>query len=346
MTKTARTLAAALLFVAGTSVAQAQERPGILDALALSGSGNLTSFALSQPELPRQLHRVRAHLLAKEGFIGRPGMVMDKHISFSPVLTYDGNINGGAVGDSLVISGLRFQVREDQVSKGGILVGGGVDGGANINLAHNTALQLDFGAWAGWSPQHELSKGGVNLSACVAKQATPATRLRACARASHLEYELGKTQRASLEIGAAHAYSVTNGFNEVDLSLREERTFGGKVEDQRILSLRHTTAHRSGLTFTVGGNLGSDTDGISMRERVHASAAKIIAGRPTSIFLSAQNNRGGRFLGESRAENIFSLGLSRQVRDNLTIRVSGTKVRAKHEFFNQNSLGLDFGIRF
>ena len=49
MTKTARTLAAALLFVAGTSVAQAQERPGILDALALSGSGNLTSVALSLP---------------------------------------------------------------------------------------------------------------------------------------------------------------------------------------------------------------------------------------------------------------------------------------------------------
>lgn len=346
MTTTARTIAAALALLAGTSASLAQERPGIIDALALAGSGNLTTFALSQPELPRSLHYARAQMLARDGFIGVPGKVMDKHISFSPVLTYDGNINGGAVGDSLVISGLRFRIEDDQVSKGGVLLGGGVDAGATINMARDTALQLNAGAWAGFSPEHDLSKGGVNLSACLAHQATPATRLRSCVRASHLEYDLGKTQRASVEVGGAHAYAARNGFNEVDLSLREERTFGGIVEDQRILSLRHTTAHRSGLTFSIGGNLGSETRAISMRERVHVGAAKMIAGRPTSISLSAQNNRGGQFLGEGRAENIFSVGVSRQVHDKLTVRVSGTKVRARHEFFNQNSIGLDFGLRF
>lgn len=346
MTKTARTIAAALALIAGASAPLAQERPGIIDALALAGSGNLTTYALSQPELPRSLHVVRAQMLARDGFLGTPGKIMDKHITFSPVLTYDGNINGGAVGDSLVISGLRFKIEDDQVSKGGVLIGGAVDAGADINLAPNTALELNAGAWVGFSPEHDLSKGGANLSACISRQATPATRLRGCARASHLEYALGKTQRASVEIGGAHAYSVREGFNEVDVSLREERTFGGVVEDQRILSLRHTTAHRSGLTFTIGGNLGSETRGISMRERVHVGAAKIIAGRPTSISLSAQNNRGGQFLGQGRAENIFTLGASRQVHDRLTVRVSGTRVRARHEFFNQNSVGIDLGLRF
>lgn len=346
MIKAHRVFVASLLMILGAAGAQAQERPGILDALALSGSSNLTTYALSHPQLPRELHRVRTQLLVRDGFRGRPGQVMDKQISLSPILTYDGNINGGAVGDSLIIGGLRFEVEKEQVSKGGILMGAGVDGRANINLARNIALQLSFGGWAAWSPEHEISKGGVNASACLARQLSPATRMRGCARAYHLEYELGKTQRASVEIGGSHAYAGFNGFNEVDLAVRQERSFGGGVEDQRILSARHTVARRNGLSFTVGGNLGSSTERISMRERISVVAAKRIVGRPTSIMLSAQNNRGGMFLGEGRSERIYSASISRQVRDTLTIRVMASRVRATHEFFDHNSLGMDFSFRF
>lgn len=336
--------ATALSFLAGQ--ADAQERPGIVDALAYGGSSNLTAYALSSPGLPRPLAAARSALLARDGLVGSPGEVMDTRLNFRPILTYDGNINGGAVGDSLVVGGLRFLVREDQVSKGGLLIGGGVDGGVNINLAPMTALQLSAGAWAGYAPEHDISKGGASASACLAHQRDAATRLRGCLQGSHLEYELGKTQRASVEFGISRAYTVVEGFNEIDISLRQERTFGASQEDQTIVSARHSWAHRSGAAVTIGGSLGTRTDGISMRERVHASVAKTVAGRPTSLAISAQSNRGGMFLGEGRSESIYSISGSRQVMDNLSLRGSFTRVKARHDFFDNDSFGLDVNYRF
>lgn len=338
--------AAVLLIFCGPNLAQSQERSGVLEALVLSGSQNLRSYALSHPELPHALHATRARMLERDGFRGTPGQLMYRHIALSPVVTYDGNINGGAVGDSLVLAGLRFQIRDDLVSKNGALIGGNVEGAANFNIASATALQLGFGAWTAWSPEHEISKGGTNLSACVAHQATAATRLRGCSRASHLEYDLGKTQRVSFEVGASRAYAAQRSFNEVDLSLRIDRIFGVIIEDQNILSFRHTSAHQNGLAFTIGGSVGDDTIGISMRERIYVSTSAWIAGQPTSFQLSAQNNRGGLFLGESRTENIYTFGLSRRVRQNLTVRLTGSKVEAKHEFFNNKSFGLDLDFQF
>jgi len=339
-----RAIAAIGLFAAGPAYSDGV--PAILDALRLSGSENMVGFALSHEALPASLHQARYAMLARSGFHGEPGEVTDSWTRFRPILTYDGNINGGSVGDSIVISGLRFNVVEDAVAKSGLLIGVGVDSGADIHLGDMTALHVSADAWAAWSPQHDIAKSGLELSACVEHQVSAATRLRGCADAYHLEYDLGKTQRFGVETGISHAFGTVSAFHEVDISLRNERDLGGLVEDQQIVSARYTSARDNGWALTAGGSLGTQTDGISMQERVFLSGARVIAGQPTRVVLGAQNNRGGQFLGESRSEKIYSVAVVRQLRDNLSVKVTAARTEARHDFFDQNSVGLDVNFRF
>lgn len=325
-----------------------ERRVGVLDAVAMSGSQSLAIYALSNPALPRQMHETRDNIASRMGLSGQPGDIGSRWMRFSPVLTYDGNINGGSTGDSILAGGFRFEVGEEFRAVSGILVGGSVNAGMRVNLAERTALELDLGAMAAWAPQHDMTKNSVRASACVRHMLPDnATHLRGCVDGSYLSYELGETRKAGIEAGVSRAFASTSAFHEVSATGRIERSFGLGGDDQLIMSGQYIGAFGNGWTIAAGAAIGSKTEErISMRERVSFAAATIIADRPTQFSVSVQNNRGGMFLGESRQERIVTLGVNRPLNDKLTARVNVSRTVARHDFFNDTSVGVDFGFRF
>lgn len=342
---TALTAATLAIMPAASPVAAKDSR--ILDAVAMTGSGSLALKALSDPRLPAPLKQARAKIAHDMGLTGQPGEVTSRWLRFAPVLAHDSNINGGSSGDSVTVSGLTFEVDEKFRAASGLLLGLSFNAGMRINAAPLTALELDMGGMAAFAPEHDMTKTRLTGSACLRRDVGKGTHLRGCADAYLSTYELGRTSRLGAEVSVSRAFASSNAFHEVTLGLKQNLYLEGEDYQQTVLSAQYVTARPGPMAFTAGIQLGSDTgDRISMRERVSVGLATELAGKQTTFALSAQNNRGGLFLGEERRERTYGVSVSRRFTDKLTVGVSYTRTKAQHEFFDDNALGLDIGWRF
>lgn len=341
-----RMIAALIAALPTLGGASANERGEVLDAVALSGSPAISIYALSMHGLPAPYHIAGDRLVRRAGLAGRGSGSTWLH--FFPVLTYDGNINGGAVGEAVTLDGFRFEIADAYRAVGGVLVGAAVSSGARIGVDGGTALEFDLGASAAWSPERSMSKTSMGGSACLHHMsADRATHLRGCLDVHRLEYDLGETRRAGAELGIGHVFASRTAFHEVGASLRRERDFVGAGPDQAILTARYTGAFTGGWTFSAVGGFGARIEErIVMRERFSVSAARVMAGRPTSLMIGLQRNRGGLFLGEVRNERVISLGIGRQMNDQFAIGFTASRTEAKHDFFEDTGFGLNLGLRF
>ena len=322
-----------------------ETRPSVLDAIGLSGSRSLAVYALSNPALPDVMHRERRAIESGMGLAGRKG---SGWIRFAPVLTWDGNVNGGSVGDAVSIGGFDFRIAEEYRAVSGVLTGVSMDAGRRIPIAERTALEFDLDAMAAWAPRHDMAKTGLRASICVRHMLEGrAVHVQGCVDGQHQSYDLGETRRAGADVTVSRAFASTSAFHEVAGTVREERTFGEDGGDQTIVSARYTGAFGNGLSVSLQAGIGSETESrISMRERLMVSAAKNVHDRPTWLMAGIQRNRGGMFLGETREEQAVFFGAGRQVGDRISVGGSVTRTDAKHDFFDSTSLGLDIGFSF
>lgn len=342
-----KTLKAAAVALAASAAPSVAEGPRILDGVAMTGSPSLAMHALSSPMLPAPFHEARARIAHEMGLIGTPGQVTSKWLRFSPVLTYDTNINGGSTGESITLSGLKFVVAEEFRAKSGFLAGGSVSGGMRVNLAPLTALELNLSGMAAWAPEHEISKTRLTAAACVRRMVDDATQVRGCLDGYVSTYELGRTERYGAELGVSRAFATTSAFHEVTLSAKRNTYTEGENYGQTVLSAQYVMAQPHPYAVMAGVQVGTDTDDrISMRERVSLGLVADIWGKQTMFSVSAQNNRGGLFLGEGREERIYVASAGRDVTKKINLGVSYVVTKARHEFFDDRAVGFDFNYRF
>jgi len=339
--------AAFLSLSAIAPVAHAKSDGNVLEGVGMTGSESMMMFALSDYRLPRDFHEARLALAKRMGLVGTPGQVTDSWIDFAPVLTYDGNINGGSVGESVTISGLEFRVEDDYRAKGGLLVGTQVTAGLRMNVGERTALELDGYAMAAWAPEHDMTKTRVQGSACLRRMVNDRVQVRGCLDGYHSSYELGETRRAGVEAGMSYAFASFAAFHEIDVSLKQSRYFDDEDYNQTTVAAIYTTGRPGPLAFTAGVQLGTEVeDRIAMREAFMAGVSMMVLDRPTSFLVSLQNNRGGMFLGEGRDERVYAVSANRRVHDHLTVGAAYSVTEASHEFFQDNAFGVTFNVRF
>lgn len=341
-----KNFAAAIALVMTATTAQA----GSLEtytAIGLTGSERLMVHALSEDGLPFQARVARGKILSNMGYFGTPGQVTDSQSRFFPVLTYDANLNGGFANGSFQAGGYTFSIDEKSRAVGGVLVGIGYSGRMRMNLAEKTALDLRLGAVAAYAPEHDMSKIQVVGDACINRMISTRTHAHVCADLIHVRYELGKVTRTGARAGVSHSFGSGDRFHELTGELRLNRTFGTTDYNQAIGSLRLTTALSGPMAlivaFDVGGKAG---DNLVMRERIEVGIAGLVNGRPASVSLSVQKNRGGMFLGEAREDTVTSIGVNYQVNDKLTLGGLVRRTNSSAEFYDHTEVGINVGWKF
>ncbi|GGF74842.1 hypothetical protein GCM10011402_29420 [Paracoccus acridae] len=337
---------APLVFACIIATAPAVQAKNIWDALGLAGSGSLTAWALSEPALPLEALAARNSIVRDMGFIGTRWTPSYTWYRVSPVFTYDGNLNGGFPGSTLVVSGLKFEIGEEYERKSGMLIGAAASVGSNIPVGDGLAWENSVSVLVGWSPEHNLSKSILTGESCLRQMQTIATYLHACLDMRYSDYELGETADVGFRIGASHAFAAAGGLHEVMGEISNIRDLKDRY-DQQAVSVVLATAWREGYATHAGLQLGSAVeDQLVMRERVEFGVSRIVLDRPTAVRVSLQSNRGGRWLGKDREDIVASLSLTREVSDNLGTTVSVTKTESSANFFDERSVGFSTNFRF
>ena len=340
--------AAVMAWTLGATSATAQIDLGDqLEAIRLAGSYRMMAHTLSTKGLPQEARDARQKLLGNMGYLGDFGDVSKPKLSFSPILTHDSNINGGFTSDSFTISGIPFTVGEEYKAVGGLVVGLSASANVKVSLGERNMLDLNAGGSVAYSPEHDMSKVTVGASACLNHMFSYSTYGYACMDASYKSYDLGETKAVSVKTGMTHAFDSSIGVHEINGGLQLNRMLSGAEYDQAIASLSLSSAIAGPYAVTVGAQFGEDVDGVLvMRERVFAGLGFHMFERPTSISISLQNNRGGKWLGEARSDQVTTVGLSHQVSDRMTLSGTVAFTESSAEFFDETQYGMNVAWRF
>lgn len=321
----------------------------IWDALSMTGSQRLYVYALSQPGMGEKPHAMRAKILKGMGFEGRVGEISSSAFRIKPVLRYDNNVNGGFPADSVTVAGMTFTINPDARRVSGLLTGISAQGGFAMPLADGLALSSKISAEYAGDFEHGLWKGRAQGEMCLNKMVSTSTWLDACAQAWYAGYALGDNRGVGASIAAHHDFRAGKSLNEVTVQLAHTQNAGRGMDgyDQQTLSVRMTSARASGIALFGGVDFGSKVEGsMVMRERVSFGLGGKVAGRPSSISISAQNLRGGLWLGAPRHDRVYTLSLSHQMTKKMGLSVSMTRTESSAGVFSGTVFGMNASIVF
>lgn len=201
--------------------AHAQDGRMIRPALQ-SGSERMAIYALSDPDLPIGV-RIQAGALSNARGYDLDGTFrkVTSDIGFSPVLSYDSDINGGVGKDSFTVGGLEFLFPEEVRRKEGVVVGGTLNGSVRYALGNQSVL--DLAAWGTyvWSPKHDLGKFSAGLSACASHQIERDLYVSACAAYGRFITDLKDDESVVGEISVNKIVSSDTMIHDLSVGLSQ-----------------------------------------------------------------------------------------------------------------------------
>lgn len=320
----------------------------MLDSIRLSGSEHMMVHYLGGANMPPMAKVARAQLLRRMALTGKRFSFGEKDYKFSPLLTFDDNINGGFANDTLVISGLPLRIDSEYKAVGGLLVGGGVSGLARMNLGTGLAATVRGGASVAYAIESDLIKAGAGGSACIEKMIDGSTFAHGCLDAAYQHVELGDTKQLSARIGVDKVVSSSFGIHEFSAELQSARINGATdyTQNSATFSVNSALAHQP-MALRASLQIGEKVEGVlSMREKLSLGASFLVAERPTAVSVSVQNNRGGQFLGDSLSTRATSLSVMHQLSKKLTVGARVTRTTSSASFFEDTSYGMNVAWRF
>lgn len=322
------------------------ELTGRFAAIALSGSDRLAIFALSDPGLSPGTRAQRDRILRDRGFGMPAGVRTHDPLKVSPILSWDPNLNGGLVNDSLSIDGLTFAIDPAAAAVSGLFVGGAVESRTQISLGGPTALHLRYGGMVGRAPAEGLSKAIGSIEACVLHLRNPGLGLHACADALQSEVDLGSSRRLKARTGLSKTFEGSRGAHDLRFELGLTREMGSDAYNQPWVGMKMTSALDSGVATGAMIQLAAPVDGEQVaRARIELDAAAILFDRPVSVKVSTQAQSGGQFLGQPREDRIDTLSISTQILPSLEANISLSRLESNAEFFDDQSLGFSLNFR-
>ncbi|MCW3782543.1 hypothetical protein [Defluviimonas salinarum] len=319
----------------------------LFNAIRLSGSERLMVHTLSLPGMPRDAVQAREQLLTRMGYRGAPGTIGDSGLSFSPVMTHDGNVNGGFASDTLVVAGIPFTLGEEYKAVGGLLLGVSGSGRMRMAVAENTALDVRYGGVVSYAPEHDMAKISLGGEACLRRMHSFSTYSHACVDTTLQRYELGESNRFGAKLGVTHAFTAAGGVHEVSADLMVNRYLNATDYSQPVASVSLTSALPVPAVISAGVQVGGSAgDNMVMREKLNLGLGFLAWERPTSISVSLQNNRGSQFLGEALESRVTTIGASHQFNEKLTVSASVSITDSSAAFFDDTAYGFSANWRF
>jgi hypothetical protein len=322
----------ALIAISGSATAQTTE-PNWQAALN-SGSQRLMLFAL-QSEKPVGADDFVSQLqydLAMRQAAGAGITMLSYDASLRPIVEYDNNINGGLPKSYFYIGSTRFDFSDDDTAKAGVVFGAKVDLSTRLALAPGRTLDLTASASQAHSIDHGLDKLRAETSACVAQFLGNTSWADFCFGNSFSQDAKSVSKDSYLSFGGSKVFASGYGIHEVSVTFKENwnTDFDRKSKShdsysKASVALKLLTAKADLGALAVDLDLGEFVPNQNTRLfGTGVSLTRPIAGKVTTLFASYGLEGGASFLGKDRLDEVYSIGINRNVTKhaNITLRLS------------------------
>lgn len=312
-------------------------------AIGLSKRPEMAVGFLSRENSPLGDRFARQKILTKIGILGKGTSVIDRDIRFSPVVAYDGNINGGLPAESVTVSGLTFDLPEKYRIKSGLTVGGRLAASLHGHWFKGTNYSFKAHATAVQAPEHGLLKSGYDAEACTVTMLDYRTFMKGCAGLSGYQIDLGQGHTRRLSGGLTHYAEIAGRDVLFNASIEPRWMRGASDYEQVITTLGATVAVSPQWAPSVSFSKGSDVDGVTaFSEGVTVQSAHRIFGYRATAALGVSTFRGGFFLGEEITNKRVSANLGVKLPKGVAVTAGYFEQTGRHSFFADS--GYNFTI--
>ena len=338
------TLAFTLAFGASSGQAQEYEWQSALE----TGSPRLALFSLIKQKPAGSWPLVR-ELLQLNGLRHREGAGPQRlsfRTSIRPIVEYEDNINGGFPNDSFFLSSplgeLEFRFPSEQRAKEGLVYGAGVSASTTYSIGKGSTFTAGAALSHVHSFEHDLNHTVANLSACTKTYQQNWLWLDACAGALYSERDLSTTEEAYVSVGLDKVFSSRFGSHEGTIRLRH----GMREEYSKTsVALNLVSALPDIGALSTGINFGEEIEGSNTRVYgANLGLTRPLWDKSMSFGISYAKERGGRFIGQEREDDVYSLSVGREITEWITATVTYRRRESTVDVYDQESFG--FGVRF
>ena len=281
--------------------------------------------------------------MTAQGFYYDPGSnrVIAHQAWVSPVLSYDGNINGGVLRDSFAFRGLMFDTAPQFRAKAGVV--GGLAAGGDLRLAWDNGKYLEARAAgeAVWSPGFQIGRVAGNLGLCSRNHISGWTFVDLCHTVGLLSRELGSSTVQTTDLSVSRVFARGGGYHEVTAQLARQAYDTGA---QTALTLGWDAVWDQAathLSLTYAEPIAGQT---ALRRRIAAGVQWPWRGRNAGISLWQQWSDGGAFLGSPRADRTTGIEVSSEIRPGLTTQFGYVISRSTIDFFRYDQVSVTIRI--
>lgn len=333
-----------LLFLMGQGRADSLDR---LESGSLASSERLRMVVLGEALrsglAPPGSSQALRRLMTRQGFYIREDRnpVTRAELWIAPLVTYDGNINGGVLKDTFQWSGYTFVVDPTYTARKGWVVG--ASGGLRTGIAWSEGKYLDLAVvtQAAWSPRYDIGRQDGVVSLCSRNHLTGWIFADFCQRAGTSWRQLDDTSYRETSAALVTVWPLSSGVHET--TFRYSRYDNAGAGQNRlsfsIESVWDSISTRTG--FTLGDPL---EDKVAMRYTVNAGIGWMMWQRSFQVDVWHQKAEGGAFLGVPRKDHLNGISLAVDLHPDLSLRLEALQSHSSAFFANYDQVALN--LRF
>lgn len=313
----------------------------------LASSERLRLFTLARAQDTRRAPPAYTNALRRAlrdtGFYNEGGAeLMDRSLRFSPILTWDDNINGGYFHDRLVIGGLIFDADPASRARAGLMLGGRLDATARLSWAEGRIIDLRAMAEIAWSPVHDIGRGAAGVEVCARNHVTGWTFVDVCASASASRRALTEGSSTGISAALVHLFSTAGAAHQISLEVDRRALDAGQ---QTGATLGWSAVWNGAVTEFTLGTATPIAGATATRGRIGARVGFLWRDRPVSVSAWHVQASGGMLLGMAREDHVTGLGLSIEARRGMSIEVTHQVTTSTIALFEDNRTGLSVRFR-
>lgn len=338
-------LAATLLACAAATPAAADQAERIASSAA-SRSERLTLFSISKyldatrdptilPLLDDVMRVQGFSLLAED----QPRGIVARAISFAPVLSYDGNINGGNVNDSFTVGpGLEFQGDPDDAAKAGVVIGAYVAPRVRAVLGRGRYIDARLGLYGVYAPEYQLTKTSIGAEVCLANHVEDWRFVDFCLSGRQLDVDLGRSRDISAT--AAHTTLFQAGPADHELTLDARYTRFDDYEQPAFGVALRSSFGAFGATYGRFEFAPGVEGYLALENAVTLGLTRDILGRQVDMSLSRARYDGSQFFGDPRSDITWIASLGVELVAGFTAEARYVDNNSTVDFYDYDSFGL------
>lgn len=263
--------------------------------------------------------------------------------SFSPVLSYSHNINGGNKRDTSGGGGLIGVGEPANYKKEGIITSLNATQAARVFYGHGRYLDASVTAGGAYSLEHDLALANVNLHACSINHLSNWWFLDICGDRAMAYRDLIQSQATTQSITLSRFLETPDGaFSQLRFGAQKYLT-DDYAQTQLVAGI--DTLAPSGtytaLDFTFGAPIQNE---LTTEFGFSAEVSTFIKDHPVSVSFSYENNTGGLFFSQTRNETHYSITATLPINQQVTASVGYSVSDSTIDYFD--SAAPTFGLSF